>query len=155
MPLTRQQLRHQAAIARYQAGRHKPPTRKQMQAWLDPIRKAMAEIRTGEVDAYRGYPITRIHHADNDFARVDFAINGFLALITRLMPDCDVTPLQRLSKKLENGVLLSLDEVTECGVLLNAIEDKLLTFTRAQLKDAADLEMIIIELERLDIKEAA
>lgn len=155
MPLTRQQLRHQAVIASYQAGRHRPPTRKQMQAWLDPIRKALAEIRTGEVDAYRGYPITRIHHADNDFARVDFAINGFLALITRLMPDCDVTPLQRLSKKLENGVLLSLDEVTECGVLLNAIEDRLLTFTREQLKDAADLEMIIIELERLDLKVAA
>jgi hypothetical protein len=71
------------------------------------------------------------------------------------LPACDVTPLQRLSKKLENGVLLSLDEVTECGVLLNAIENKLLTFTRAQLKDAADLEMIIIELERLDLKEAA
>ena len=155
MPLTRQQLRHQAAIARYQAGRHKPPTRKQMQAWLAPIRKALAEIRTGEVDAYRGYPITRIHHADNDFARVDHALNGFLALITRLMPDYSVTPLQRLSKKLENGVLLSLEEVTECGVLLNAIEDKLLIFTRAQLKDAADLEMICIELERLDLKEAA
>lgn len=155
MPLTRQQRRHQAAIARYQAGRHKPPTRKQMQAWLDPIRKALAEIRTGEVDAYRGYPITRIHHADNDFARVDHAINGFLALIMRLEPDYNVTPLQRLSKKLENGVLLSLDEVTECGVLLNDIEDKLLTFTRAQLKDAADIEMVAIELERLGLKEAA
>ena len=154
MPLTRQQLRHQAAIARYQAGRHKPPSRKQMQAWLAPIRKAMAEIRTGEVDAYRGYPITRIHHADNDFARVDHALNGFLALITRLAPDHDVSPLQRLSKKLENGVLLSIDEVTECGALLNAIENKLLTFTRAQLKEAADIEMIVIELERLDLKAA-
>lgn len=154
MAMTRQQLRHQAAIARYKADRNKPPQRKQMQAWLAPIRKALAEIRTGEIDAYRGYPITRIHHADNDFARVDFAVNGFLALINRLLPDDDLSPLSRLSKKLANGVLLTVEEVTECGALLNAIEDKLLTFTRAQLKDAADVEMINIELERLDLKAA-
>ena len=38
-------------------------------------------------DAYRGYAITRIHHADNDFARVDHAINGFVALMDRLLKD--------------------------------------------------------------------
>ena len=71
MAMTRQQLRHQSAIARYKADRNKPPSRKQMQAWLDPIRKAMAEIRTGEIDAYRGYPITRIHHAFALIRRVE------------------------------------------------------------------------------------
>ena len=151
----RERARYLAACARYKTDRQKPPSRRQMQAWLLPIRKALAEIRTGEVDSYRGYPITRIHHADNDFARVDFAVNGFLALISRLMPDYDLSPMRRLSKKLENGVLLELAEVNECGALLNDIEERLLTFTRAQLKDAADLEMIVIELERLDLKEAA
>lgn len=122
-----------------------------MQAWLDPIRNALAEIRTGEVDSYRGYPITRIHHADNDFARVDFAVNGFMALISRLMPEYDLSPMRRLSKKLENGVLLNLAEVNECGALLNEIELRLLKFTRAELKDAADIEMTRIEIERLGL----
>ena len=48
MPMTRQQMRQQAAIARYKAGKQKPPTRAQAQAWLAPIRKAFAEIKTGE-----------------------------------------------------------------------------------------------------------
>lgn len=151
----RERARYLAACDRYQAEKQKHPVRRQMQAWLLPIRKALAEIRTGEVDSYRGYPITRIHHADNDFARVDFAINGFLALISRLLPDYDLSPMQRLSKKLENGMLLELAEVNECGLLLNDIEERLLTFTRAQLKDAADIEMINIELELLGLKEAA
>ena len=38
--MTRQQMRQQAAIARYKAGKQKPPTRAQAQAWLAPIRKA-------------------------------------------------------------------------------------------------------------------
>ena len=130
MAMTRAQLRLHAAKQRYQAERNKPPTRKQVQAWLAPIRKALSEIRTGECDAYRGYAITRIHHADNDFARVDHAINGFVALMDRLLKDID----------------------TSC---LKEAERHLLTFKRCELIDAANTEMINIELERLGMKEAA
>ena len=153
--MTRQQLRHQAAIARYKAGREKPPTRAQAQAWLAPIRRAMTELRQGEIDAYRGYAITRIHWADDDFARVDHAINGFSALITRLMPDVDLEPMRKVSKKLESGVLLHLREVDACIDLLKHVEDRLLTFKRRELVDAANIEMIAIEMERLGLKEAA
>lgn len=142
-------------VARYKAGRNKPPTREQAKAWLDPIRNALAEIRTGEIDTYRGYAITRIHWKDEDFARVDFAINGFLALIERLMPDMDTGCMKRVSKKLTNGILLEVSEVDECSRLLRTVENRLLDFTRAELIDAANTEMTIIELERLGIKEAA
>ena len=155
MAMTRQQLRFMAAKQRYQAGRQKPPTRKQVQAWLAPIRKALSEIRTGEVDAYRGYAITRIHHADNDFARVDHAINGFVALMDRLLKDIDAICMKKVSAKLGAGILLELQEVEACIALLKTVEDKLMSFTRAQLVDAANIEMINIELERLGIKEAA
>lgn len=155
MAMTRQQLRHQAAIARFKAGRQKPPTRRQIEAWLSPIRKAMASLREGEVDSYRGYAITRIHHADNDFARVDHAINGFVGMLDRLLTDVDTTPLKKLSKKLETGILLELAEVEACIALLDTIEDRLLHLKRADLIDAANTEMINIELERLGLKEAA
>lgn len=155
MPLTRQQIRHQAAVARFKAGKQKPPTRSQAQAWLAPIRKAFAELRQGEIDSYRGYAITRIHWADDDFARVDHAINGFLALIERLMPDVDLSPLRKVSKKLSNGILLEISEVDACIALLKPVEDRLMTFKRCELIDAANTEMVKIEFERLGLLEAA
>lgn len=151
----RQRAQYLAACARYQADKQKPPTRKQAQAWLLPIRNAFNEMRTGEVDSYRGYAITRIHHADNDFARVDHAINGFLALFDRLAPEFDTSAMQKVSKKLEHGVLIEFREVDACFVTLNACEDLLITFKRADLIDASNTEMVNIELERLGLKEAA
>lgn len=151
----RARARYLAACDQFAAGKQKPPTRKQAKAWLAPIRKAFNEMLSGEVDSYRGYAITRIHHADNDFARVDHAINGFVALIERLAPDFDISPIKRVSKKLENGILLEPAEVHECLALLARCEDKLIKFRRADLTDAANTEMVAIELERLGLKEAA
>jgi hypothetical protein len=144
-----------ADSARFKADTNKPPTRAQAKAWLAPIRKAFAEMLTGEVDAYRGYAITRIHHADNDFARIDHAANGFTALIERLMPDLDISPIKRVSKKLENGILLEAAEVHECLVLLKQCENRLIKFKRSELTDAANTEMVAIELERMGLKDAA
>ena len=144
-----------AACDRYAADKQKPPTRAQAKAWLAPIRKAFVEMLSGEVDSYRGYAITRIHHADNDFARIDHAANGFVALIERLMPDFDLTPIRRISKKLDAGILLEAKEVHEALALLKRCEDRLIKFKRSDLTDAANTEMINIELERMGIKEAA
>lgn len=144
-----------AACDRYAADKQKPPTRAQAKAWLAPIRKAFVEMLSGEVDSYRGYAITRIHHADNDFARIDHAANGFVALIERLMPDFDLAPIRRISKKLDAGILLEAKEVHEALALLKRCEDRLIKFKRSDLTDAANTEMINIELERMGIKEAA
>ena len=147
--------RYLASCDRYAAEKNKPPTRKQARAWLAPIRKAFTEMLSGEVDSHRGYAITRIHHADNDFARIDHAANGFVALIERLMPDFDISAVKRLSKKLANGVLLEAKEVHECLALLKRCEDQLIKFKRLELVDAANTEMVNIELERLGLKDAA
>ena len=77
--------RYLASCDRFKADKQKPPTRKQARAWLAPIRKALTEMLSGEVDSHRGYAITRIHHADNDFARIDHAINGFDAANTEMV----------------------------------------------------------------------
>lgn len=153
--MNRIQRHHRAACDRYAAEKNKPPTRKQARAWLSPIRKAFTEMLSGEVDSHRGYAITRIHHADNDFARIDHAANGFVALIERLMPDFDISAIKRVSKKLANGVLLEAKEVHECLALLKRCEDQLIKFKRIELVDAANTEMVNIELERLGLKDAA
>lgn len=147
--------RYLATCARFEAEKLKPPTRAQAREWLSPIRKAMTEMLSGEIDSHRGYAITRIHHADNDFARVDHAANGFCAMIVRLMPNFDVSPIKRVSKKLELGVLIEAKEIHECLALLKQCEDRLITFKRSDLVDTANTEMVSIELERLGLKEAA
>lgn len=152
MALTRAALRNKAAHAAYEAGKRKPPTRAQAKAWLAPIRNAFLELRSGEIDAYRGYAITRIHWADTDFARVDHCINGFVAMLARLNPEFDCSSLSRVSKKLEIGVLLKHSEIDQCFTLMNRCEDLLLTFTREQLKAAALTEQVNIELERTGLK---
>ena len=151
----RERARYLAACARYQADKQKPPTRSQAQAWLAPIRKAFNEMRTGEVDSVRGYAITRIHWKDEDYARVDHCINGFLALFARLAPGFDTSAMRKVSKKLEHGVLIEYHEVDACFVTLNACEDLLLTFKRADLIEASQVEMINIEMERMGLKVAA
>lgn len=152
MAMTRTQLRQRVIADQYHAGKRKPPTRKQTQAWLAPIRSALVEMLSGEVDSHRGYAITRIHHADNDFARIDHAANGFVALIERLIPAFDASPIKRLSKKLENGILLEAKEVHECLGVLKKCESDLMKFRRFELVDAANTEMVNIELERLGLK---
>lgn len=63
-------------------------TRRQIQSWLMPIRRCFAEIKTGEVDSMRGYAVTRLDEKDS-YARIDFCIAGFRALIQRLCPQLD------------------------------------------------------------------
>ncbi len=153
--MNRIQRRHQTLCDQYRAGQKKPPTRAQARAWLAPIRKAFIELLGGEVDAVRGYAITRIRYADEDFARIDHAINGFVALIERLMPDFDISGIRKISVKLENGILFAAAEVHDALALLKRCEDRLIKIKRRDLTDAAKTEMINIELERLGIKEAA
>lgn len=154
MAMTRAQLRHAAACARYDAGKKKPPTRKQAQAWLHPIRRSIVEMRSGYVDSVRGYAVTRLHTGD-DYARIDFAINGFVALIDRLMPHINTSQFKRLGSKLANGVLLDIPELDRCLAMLKQVESRLIEFNREQLIDAAKLEQIAIEFELMGLKEAA
>ena len=118
------------------------------------MRKAFAEMKTGETDAIRGYAVTRIDHLD-DYARTDWAINGFVAVMERLLPDLDVAPLNKVSVKLANGVPLEQREVDAgLGVLARA-EDGLIRVPRQTIRDAVLTEQIGIEMASLGILEAA
>ena len=149
--MSRMELRRQAAIARFEAEKNKSPTRKQIQAWLLPVREAIKEMMTGEMDSVRGYAVTRIKWCGNDHARVDHVINGFVGLLDRLTPDLNVDALRKVSKKLNIGVLLEPSDLYDCALLMNQAEDQLMTYTRKELSDAATAEMIRIEFERLGV----
>ena len=57
MAMTRLQLKYRQMQARYEADTKRPPTRAQARAWLQPLRDAFGEMRTGEVDAVKGYAV--------------------------------------------------------------------------------------------------
>ena len=121
-------------------------TRREVRAWLAPIRSAFAEMRTGEVDAIRGYPVTRLHHSD-DYARIDYCIAGWRGCVGRLFPGSDLSALERVEKKLDAGTPLTLAEIDESLRTLNRFEDLMTGLTRAAVKAAVLTEQIAIELE--------
>lgn len=129
-------------------------TRHEASQWLAPMRRALAEIKTGEVDSIRGYAVTRLHDQD-DYARLDFCINGFIALLARLNIGLDLGPAERLSKRLAAGTPLTVAEVDAALAILNQAESKLVGLPIRVAKDAVTVEQISIELEAMGLKEAA
>ena len=129
-------------------------TRKQIRAWLAPIRDCFAQMRSGEVDSIRGYAVTRLDQKD-EYARIDFCINGFSALIDRLCPDIDTALLHRISKALANGVPLTIAEIDNALSLLHRCENRLIKRTVAEVKSAVLTEQVCIEIDELGLRGAA
>lgn len=129
-------------------------TRREMKAWLAPMRACFAQMRSGEVESIRGYAVTRLHHKD-DYARIDFCIAGFRALIARLRPGFDCAALERLEMRLAAGVPLTVAEIDAGFACLAAAEDALTGTERSLLKETVLTEQINIEMEALGLKEAA
>jgi hypothetical protein len=127
-------------------------TRRQVDAWLAPMRRALLEMRSGYCDAIRGYAVTRLHHAD-DYARVDFCLAGFRGLLERLFPGLDSTHLLRVESRLANGVPLTVGEIDAALALLKALEKPLMSKTVDEVTSAVRTEQIAIELDA--IREAA
>ena len=121
-------------------------TRRQMRSWLAPIRRCFSEIKTGEVDAIRGYAVTRLDHND-EYARTDHCICGFRALITRLCAHLDATPLERVEKRLAAGVPLAVAEIDAALAFLRVCEDALIKHTVEEVKSAVLTEQIVIEMD--------
>lgn len=130
-------------------------TRRQAQTWLSPIRKSLRKIaETGEADSVQGYAVTRLHTGD-DYARIDYCIAGFRALMGRLWPELDCNPLEKIEKRLAAGIHLEQGDLISAFRLLNDVEKKLMKRTVREVKDAVLAEQIAIELEGLGLKAAA
>lgn len=127
-------------------------TRRQACAWLAPMRKCFVEMQAGFSPAARGYPVTRLNERDN-WVRTDYCIAGFAGLIHRLFPDLDLSPLERVRKRLAAGVLVSQADLQECLRLLGQTENRLITVTVPALRSAVRTEEIAIELEAAHVLE--
>ncbi len=127
-------------------------TRRQIRSWLAPMRACFAEIKAGEVDSIKGYAVTRLDHND-EYARIDYCIAGFRALLARLCPEIMSGQLERIEKKLANGVPLTMPEIDEALALLRRCEDALIRHSVDAIKSAVLTEQCVIEMDAL--REAA
>lgn len=127
-------------------------TRREVTAWLAPIRSSLKEMLSGEVDSIRGYPVTRLNEKDQ-YARIDFCIAGFVGVLERIFPSRDFSHLTVLQKKLANGTPIREVEVIDVLSMLKAIETPLIKEHRSKVISALTTEMIQIEMD--SIREAA
>lgn len=130
-------------------------TRRQARTWLAPMRKCFQEMRSGYSTAARGYAVTRLNDGD-DWVRVDFCIAGFRALIGRLFPDLATSHMERIERRLANGVLVAQSDLDGALREIRTAEDLLIKVTREELKSAVLTEQINIEFEtRMSQEKAA
>ena len=128
----------------------KKVTRKQAQAWLAPIRASFAQIKQGEVDAIKGYPVTRLDEKDT-YCRVDWCIAGFRGMLSRVCPGALDGSLERIEKKLANGVPLTMQEIDGALTVLKHCEDAMVGLPVAFVLDAVVTEQLCIEFDELGL----
>ena len=121
-------------------------TRRQIRSWLEPMRHCFYDMKDGYVDSIRGYAVTRLDHKD-EYARVDYCIAGFRALITRLCAHLDDAPLVRVEKRLAAGAPLTVAEIDAALAFLRTCEDALIKRTVDEVKSAVLTEQLAIELD--------
>ena len=128
-------------------------SRRQIRSWLSPMRACFSELKCDEVSCIRGYPVTLL--PDGAYARIDFALRGFVAILSRLCPTIDCAPIERVEKKLAAGAPLTVEEIDSALSLLKRCEDALIRHTREEITSAVRTEQICIELDALEIRKAA
>ena len=151
MGMTRYQIRREARRMSREATLEKrklqPPTKQEVGAWLSPVRKVLNEmLQCGSVDTIKGYAVTKIG-GDDDYSRVDWCINGFVAVLRRIDPSLDFSALEKVSARLEKGVPLEEDLLKSALETLDVAEKSMMQKTLGSIYDATITEQILIELE--------
>ena len=125
-------------------------TRRQVTGWLLPIRAALKEMLSGEVDSIKGYAVTRLHNGD-EYERVDYCLAGFSGVLCRIFPEIDLSPLTRLQKRLAAGAPVTEKEIHAALAFLKSIETPMIKQDWHHIKSCLTTEMLSIELSELRV----
>ena len=123
-------------------------TRRQVTGWLLPIRSALKEMLSGEVDSIRGYAVTRLHRGD-EYERVDYCLAGFSGVLGRIFPEIDLSPLTRLQKRLAAGAPVTESEIHAALAFLKSLETPLIKQDWNYIKSCLTTEMLSIEFSEM------
>jgi hypothetical protein len=127
-------------------------TRRQVDAWLLPIRRALLEMRSGYADEIDGFAVTRLHNRD-DYVRLDWCLAGFRGLANRLFPEADTASLLHIETQLAGNDLITIEDIDAAMAMLKSLKKPLMRMPAAVVRDAVITEQLCIELDA--IREAA
>ncbi len=96
----------------------------------------------------QGYAIAQVGRTESDVVRADHLVVGFACMAERVAPNLDVSPLVKLAKKLESGVLLNQCDLVQCRNIVSQIEATLIGMSMRKVKSLVLTEQIAIEIER-------
>jgi len=150
MAMSRLMQKRVAIRQAFAAEGKRPPARRQIRRWLEPIRRSITQMKRHEVDSVRGYAVTRLFHADN-YGNVHEALEGFALFISRLMTGVDVTPFSKLARLLHSGVPVESTLIDDCASILHDIEREMIRIPRNVILDTARDTTIAIEFELLGL----
>ena len=122
--------------------------RRQVDGWFLPIRSALREMLSGEVDSIRGYAVTRLHNGD-EYERVDWCIAGFVGALSRIFPDLDLSPMTKLQRLLAAGTPIHAEDVHKALALLKSLETPLIKEDWHRIKACLTTEMLSIEFSEM------
>lgn len=133
------------------------PSLLEMHALFTPIYKTLADLASGEVEHERGIPIMLF---DGEWAAIHAAMIGWACCWDRICADqgieYDSAPLRKLSKKLENGVMLEESDIEQAKANIEFTRQVFRRTPAGVLKRHSVTEQIAIEFEKRNlIKEAA
>jgi len=133
------------------------PTIFEMKALFDPIFKTMSDLASGEVEHDKGIPIMLF---DGEWAAIHSAMIGWACCWQRICVaqrvGFDFSPLLKLAKKLENGVMLEIDDIKKAKANIEFTRQMFLRTPAYILRQHSVTEQIAIEFEKRNlIKEAA
>ena len=128
-------------------------SRREAEQICSKIRAGFMELRSGYATTYRGYVV--FEDWQGELSRTDMALAGWCDCWERFNTGLDLTPHDRLRKKLEAGVPLTIAEIDEALALLNKQQKALSSLPRDFIQSQTNTELIAIAMEELGIKEAA
>ena len=145
--MSRAQLRQQALLAKYRSDENKPPTRREVQRWLEPIRRAITLMLHGEYFEYEGHLLMPVPWAkEKTMGRLGEGILGLCSFLNRLNYKGESAKLSAISLWKPDT-----DFCSDCcfGALyeLKQIEDFIMTQTRKHLVETGRTEQIAILME--------
>jgi hypothetical protein len=125
-------------------------TRRQVDAWLLPMRRTLQQMRTGEINSIDGHAVTRMHDGDK-YERVEWCIAGVRGLLERVIPGCDTSALLLIEDRLIADEGMTEAEIDAALSFLRSIEKPLMRLHVEAVSSAVRTEMIAIELDAIRV----
>ena len=120
-------------------------TRAEVKRWFQPITDFCKQAIAGEVDTVKGYPITYIA-TRRVYSRVDLCLEGIKESCHKVLPNFNYDHLERVRKKLTNGIMLDHKDIEDLNRTMRELEDRLIRIPYEQIMSAVRDIMIAVHL---------